>query len=88
VQKMWGPVADFAKGKPSVRVPYKIVVLDSADHITPTSQQIFKRVLAETDKRTKYIFICRSLGKLTGHVLGKGPQHTTNLAVEIDALSA
>lgn len=83
---MWGPVNDFAKGSPSPRVPYKIVVLDNADHITPSSQQVFKRLHSETEKRTKYIFIVRSLSKLTGHVLGKGPQYTTKLPVELDAL--
>jgi len=86
VQKMWGPVNDFAKGTPSPRVPYKIVVLDNADHITPTSQQVFKRLHSETEKRTKYIFIVRSLSKLTGHVLGKGPQCATKLPEELDAL--
>ena len=86
VQKMWGKVTAFAQGTPSSRVPYKIVVLDGADRITSTSQQMFKKVFAETEKKTKYIFICRSLGKLTGHVLAKGAQYSTHLALQRDAL--
>ena len=86
MQKLWGQVSSFAKGTPSARVPYKFVVLDSADLIPPSSQQLFKRVFAETEKKTKYIFICRSLSKMTGHVLAKGSHYTTHLAVERDAL--
>ena len=85
-QKLWGRVSAFASSPSSGRVPYKFVVLDSADYITPTSQQLFKKVYAETEKKTKYIFICRSLSKLTGHVLAKGPHFTAHLAVEREAL--
>ena len=83
---MWGKVNDYAKGTPSVRVPYKFVVIDGADHITPTQQQVFKKLFKETEKNTKYIIICRSLAKLTGHMLAKGPQYTANVAIERDAL--
>lgn len=86
VQKMWGRVSAFASGPASARVPYKLVVLDGADNITPTSQQLFKKVYADTEKKTKYIFICRSLSKMTGHVVAKGPHYSTHLGVERDAL--
>lgn len=86
VAKMWGRVSAFAQGTPSARVPYKFVVLDNADNISSSQQQFFKKVFTDTERRTKYIFICRSLTKLTGHVLAKGPQYHTHLGEERDAL--
>lgn len=48
-------VSDIAKRRP-FGVPYKIILMDEADHITPDAQACFRRILEEHHHSTRFIF--------------------------------
>mmetsp|Transcript_20039 Transcript_20039/g.28786 ORF Transcript_20039/g.28786 Transcript_20039/m.28786 type:complete len:519 (+) Transcript_20039:89-1645(+) len=71
----------------SIPVAYKIIVLDGADNIPPSTQQILKKVIVEQENKVKYICICRDQNKLIAHILSRGMHYRTKLMNERDAVA-
>jgi DNA polymerase III delta prime subunit len=65
---------------------FKIIVLDGADLIPPSAQQILKKVLHDQEGKVKYIFVCRDQSKLIGHILSRGLTYRTRSMNERDAV--
>jgi DNA polymerase III delta prime subunit len=65
---------------------FKIIVLDGADLIPPSAQQILKKVIHDQEGKVKYIFICRDQTKLIGHILSRGLTYRTRSMSERDAV--
>ena len=49
-------VKDFARSRPtSARVPFRLVVLDEADNMTPEAQQAFRRIMEQYSSTARFI---------------------------------
>lgn len=88
ITKLWNKINHFGSAAPDNTIPvaFKIVVLDGADNIPPSAQQILKKVLYDQEGKVKYIFICRDQTKLIGHILSRGLAYRTRSMVERDAV--
>ena len=88
ITKMWNKINTFGTSKPDHTVPsaFKILVLDGADSIAPSAQQILKKVIYDQEDRVKYILICRNITKLIGHITTRGSAYATRPMLERDAV--
>ena len=49
-------VKDFARSRPtSARVPFRLVILDEADNMTPEAQQAFRRIMEQYSSTARFI---------------------------------
>jgi len=56
----------FACLRPSSsEVPFKIIILDEADSLTPDAQNALRRVIEEYSAHTRFLFLCNYLGKIS-----------------------
>jgi len=55
-----GAIKDFARTKAIGEVPYKLVILDEADALTPEAQQALRRTMENFTSVTRFILICVS----------------------------
>ncbi len=57
-------IKDFAKAKPPVDIPFKILVLDEADNMTSAAQQALRRTMEKYTKNCRMILICNYSNKI------------------------
>ncbi len=88
ITKIWNKIGYFGSTPTDNTIPiaFKIIVLDGADLIPPSAQQILKKVLSDQEGKVKYIFICRDQTKLIGHILARGLAYRTRTMSERDAV--
>ena len=53
-----GQVKDFARMKAIGNVPYKLIILDEADNLTPDAQQALRRTMENFTRTARFILIC------------------------------
>ncbi len=51
-------IKDFAKTMPAGGVPFKIIHLDEADHLTPQAQHALRRIMEMYSASTRFILAC------------------------------
>ena len=59
-----GQVKDFARTKPLGEVPYKIIILDEADALTPDAQQALRRTMETFTSVSRFCLICNFSSKI------------------------
>ena len=59
-----GQVKDFARTKAIGEVPYKIIILDEADALTPEAQQALRRTMENYTNVSRFILICNYSSKI------------------------
>ncbi|MGQ4872543.1 MAG: replication factor C small subunit [Promethearchaeia archaeon] len=57
-------IKDFAKSKPPSDIPFKILILDEADNMTPDAQQALRRTMEKYTKNCRMILICNYSNKI------------------------
>jgi replication factor C small subunit len=57
-------IKDFAKAKPPLDVPFKILILDEADNMTSDAQQALRRTMEKYTKNCRMILICNYSNKI------------------------
>ena len=57
-------VKDFAKARPPVDIPFKILILDEADNMTAPAQQALRRTMENYTKNCRMILICNYSNKI------------------------
>ncbi|MHA1196995.1 MAG: replication factor C small subunit [Promethearchaeota archaeon] len=57
-------VKDFAKSKPPIDIPFKILILDEADNMTAPAQQALRRTMEKYTKNCRMILICNYSNKI------------------------
>ncbi len=57
-------IKDFAKARPPVNTPFKILILDEADNMTAPAQQALRRTMEKYTKNCRMILICNYSNKL------------------------
>lgn len=57
-------VKDFARSKAVGDVPFKIIVLDEADALTPEAQQALRRTMENYTETARFILICNYSSKI------------------------
>ncbi|MFW9940034.1 MAG: replication factor C small subunit [Candidatus Thorarchaeota archaeon] len=57
-------IKDFAKARPSVDIPFKILILDEADNMTSPAQQALRRTMEKYTKNCRMILICNYSNKI------------------------
>ena len=57
-------IKDFAKARPPVDVPFKILILDEADNMTAPAQQALRRTMEKYTKNCRMILICNYSNKI------------------------
>ncbi|MBY9007689.1 MAG: replication factor C small subunit [Candidatus Lokiarchaeota archaeon] len=57
-------IKDFAKAKPPLDIPYKILILDEADNMTSPAQQALRRTMEKYTKNCRMILICNYSNKI------------------------
>ena len=57
-------IKDFAKARPPVEVPFKILILDEADNMTAPAQQALRRTMEKYTKNCRMILICNYSNKI------------------------
>ena len=85
---MWSKITHFGNAKTDQTIPvaFKILVLDGADQIPPSAQQILKKVIYDQEGKVKYILVCRNQNKLIAHILSRGMAHRARSMNERDAV--
>lgn len=69
-----------------LKINFRIIVVDNADHILPSMQQTLKAALESCDGVNKLIFICQDTGKLISHFQAKARLLKTKRMAEVDAI--
>lgn len=59
-----GRVKDFARTKAIGDVPFKLIILDEADAMTPDAQQALRRTMEDFSDITRFILICNFSSKI------------------------
>ena len=57
-------IKDFARARPSIDIPYKILILDEADNMTSPAQQALRRTMEKYTKNCRMILICNYSNKI------------------------
>ncbi|NHJ24124.1 MAG: replication factor C small subunit [Candidatus Lokiarchaeota archaeon] len=57
-------IKDFAKARPPVDIPFKILILDEADNMTSPAQQALRRTMENYTKNCRMILICNYSNKI------------------------
>lgn len=57
-------IKDFAKSKPPIDIPFKILILDEADNMTSNAQQALRRTMEKYTKNCRMILICNYSNKI------------------------
>ena len=57
-------IKDFAKARPPIDVPFKILILDEADNMTGPAQQALRRTMEKYTKNCRMILICNYSNKI------------------------
>jgi len=57
-------IKDFAKSKPPLDIPFKILILDEADNMTSNAQQALRRTMEKYTKNCRMILICNYSNKI------------------------
>lgn len=57
-------VKDFAKARPPLNIPYKVLILDEADNMTSPAQQALRRTMERYTKNCRMILICNYSNKI------------------------
>jgi replication factor C small subunit len=57
-------IKDFAKAKPPIDIPFKILILDEADNMTSAAQQALRRTMERYTKNCRMILICNYSNKI------------------------
>ncbi|MFX0186537.1 MAG: replication factor C small subunit [Candidatus Hodarchaeota archaeon] len=57
-------IKDFAKARPPIDIPFKILILDEADNMTAPAQQALRRTMEKYTKNCRMILICNYSNKL------------------------
>jgi len=57
-------VKDFAKARPPIDIPFKILILDEADNMTAPAQQALRRTMEKYTKNCRMILICNYSNKI------------------------
>jgi len=57
-------IKDFAKARPPIYVPFKILILDEADNMTAPAQQALRRTMEKYTKNCRMILICNYSNKI------------------------
>ena len=57
-------IKDFAKARPPIEVPFKILILDEADNMTAPAQQALRRTMEKYTKNCRMILICNYSNKI------------------------
>jgi replication factor C small subunit len=63
-------VTDIARSSP-LSHPYKIILMDEADHITADAQACFRRIIELYQKNTRFIFTCNYPYKIIAPLLSR-----------------
>ena len=57
-------IKDFAKAKPPIDIPFKILILDEADNMTSAAQQALRRTMEKYTRNCRMILICNYSNKI------------------------
>ena len=57
-------IKDFAKSKPPLDIPFKILILDEADNMTSSAQQALRRTMEKYTRNCRMILICNYSNKI------------------------
>ena len=57
-------IKDFAKARPPIDIPFKILILDEADNMTAPAQQALRRTMEKHTKNCRMILICNYSNKI------------------------
>ncbi len=57
-------IKDFAKAKPPIDIPFKILILDEADNMTAPAQQALRRTMEKYTQNCRMILICNYSNKI------------------------
>ncbi|TFG01472.1 MAG: replication factor C small subunit [Promethearchaeota archaeon] len=57
-------IKDFAKARPPIEIPFKILILDEADNMTGPAQQALRRTMEKYTKNCRMILICNYSNKI------------------------
>ena len=57
-------IKDFAKARPPIDIPFKILILDEADNMTAPAQQALRRTMEKYTKNCRMILICNYSNKI------------------------
>lgn len=57
-------IKDFAKSKPPMDIPFKILILDEADNMTSQAQQALRRTMEKYTANCRMILICNYSNKI------------------------
>lgn len=57
-------IKDFAKARPPMDIPFKILILDEADNMTSPAQQALRRTMEKYTKNCRMILICNYSNKI------------------------
>jgi len=57
-------IKDFAKAKPPIDIPFKILILDEADNMTSPAQQALRRTMEKYTRNCRMILICNYSNKI------------------------
>lgn len=57
-------IKDFAKAKPPLDIPFKILILDEADNMTAPAQQALRRTMEKYTRNCRMILICNYSNKI------------------------
>jgi replication factor C small subunit len=57
-------IKDFARARPPIDIPFKILILDEADNMTSPAQQALRRTMEKYTKNCRMILICNYSNKI------------------------
>ncbi|TKJ21306.1 MAG: Replication factor C small subunit [Promethearchaeota archaeon Loki_b32] len=57
-------IKDFAKARPPVNIPFKVLILDEADNMTAPAQQALRRTMEKYTKNCRMVLICNYSNKI------------------------